>query len=118
MLWNRFASDSMSSAQGGSTDQSNALSADKGSDNSSNLQENNDGIISAVNKLAAELHTDVEIVKEVSAIPDARKRGSKGWYDGRVYLVLPNATSVDDAVATVLHEVVGHKGLRQLFGNR
>ncbi len=39
MLWNRFASDSMSSAQGGSTDQSNALSADKGSDNSSNTQE-------------------------------------------------------------------------------
>ena len=38
------------------------------------------------------------------------------WYDGRVYLVLPNATSVDDAVATVLHEVVGHKELRQLFG--
>ena len=33
-----------------------------------------------------------------------------------MYLVLPYATSVDDAVATVLHEVVGHKGLRQLFG--
>ncbi len=38
MLWNRFASDSMSSAQGGSTDQSNAPSADKGSNNSSNSQ--------------------------------------------------------------------------------
>lgn len=80
------------------------------------IQKVNSEIISAVNKLAAELHTDVEIVKEVSAIPDARKRGSKGWYDGRVHLVLPNATSVDDAVATILHEVVGHKGLRALFG--
>ena len=82
------------------------------------IQKVNSEIISAVNKLAAELHTDVEIVKEVSAIPDARKRGSKGWYDGRVHLVLPNTTSVDDAVATVLHEVVGHKGLRALFGER
>ena len=33
MLWNRFASDSASSAQGGSTDQSNALSESKGTNN-------------------------------------------------------------------------------------
>lgn len=79
----------------------------------------NDGITSAVNALAAELNTDVEIVNEVKDIPDVRKRGAKGWYEnGRVYIVLPNATSVDDAVETVLHEVVGHKGLRALFGER
>ncbi|MBR6806149.1 MAG: hypothetical protein IKM47_06515 [Bacteroidaceae bacterium] len=121
------------------------LSADKGSENISNSQEDNDirfrsvggnsgyvgysmskraaearvndGITSAVNALAAELNTDVEIVNEVKDIPDARKRGAKGWYEnGRVYIVLPNATSVDDAVETLLHEAVAHYGLRQLFG--
>lgn len=30
---------------------------------------------------------------------------------------IPNATGIDDAVETVLHEVVGHKGLRALFGD-
>lgn len=50
----------------------------------------------------------------MTSLNDARKRGSKGWYEnGKVYLVLPNATGVDDAVETVLHEVVGHKGLRK-----
>ena len=101
-----------SSERGGDNAQGNSDAQGEG------IQKVNSEIISAVNKLAAELHTDVEIVNEVSAIPDARKRGTKGWYDGRVYLVLPNATSVDDAVETVLHEVVGHKGLRQLFGDR
>lgn len=76
-------------------------------------------ITGAVNDLAAKLNTDVEIVHDVSTLPDARKRGSKGWYErGKVYVVLENADSVQDAVETVLHEVVGHKGLRALFGDR
>ena len=93
---------------------------------------------------AAGLNTEVEIVSEIEDVPDARRRGSKGWYEkaaskreqstgsldampsrsglreanGKVYLVLPNAEGVEDAVETVLHEVVGHKGLRRLFGEK
>ena len=29
---------------------------------------------------------------------------------------MPNTTSVEDAQATIFHEVVAHKGLRELFG--
>ena len=76
-------------------------------------------ITAAVERLSAELNTPVEIVTKLSTLPDGRKRASKGWYEGgRVYLVLPNAESVQDAVETVLHEVVGHRGLRALFGER
>ncbi|MBQ6694328.1 MAG: hypothetical protein IJN24_05605 [Bacteroidaceae bacterium] len=76
-------------------------------------------ITAAVERLSAELNTPVEIVTNLSTLPDGRKRASKGWYEGgRVYLVLPNAESVQDAVETVLHEVVGHRGLRALFGER
>ena len=76
-------------------------------------------ITSAVNDTAAELNTPVEIVSDIADVPDARRRSSKGWFsDGKVYVVLPNAEGVDDAVETVLHEVVGHKGLRRLFGEK
>ena len=37
---------------------------------------------------------------------------------GEVYLVLPNAENIADAQATVLHEVVAHKGLRGLLGEK
>ena len=49
----------------------------------------------------------------------SRMRGAKGWYDpktGQVVVVLPNAESTDDVEATILHEVVGHKGLQELVG--
>ena len=48
-----------------------------------------------------------------------RMRGAKGWYDpktGQVVVVLPNAESAGDVEATILHEVVGHKGLQELVG--
>lgn len=44
------------------------------------------------------------------------RRGGKGWYDpktGEVYIYTPNAVDATDAVKTILHEAVGHKGLRQ-----
>ena len=59
-------------------------------------------IASAVNDTAAGLNTGVEIVSDIAEVPDARRRGSKGWYEnGKVYLVLPNAEGVEDAVETV-----------------
>ena len=31
-------------------------------------------------------------------------------------VVLPNAESAEDVMATILHETVGHKGLREVVG--
>lgn len=84
-------------------------------------------ISSAVDELASGLHIPIHIIRDVNDITDddkdtqRKKRGSKGWYDmetGEVYLVLHNAESIADAQATILHEVVAHKGLRGLLGEK
>ena len=48
-------------------------------------------------------------------------RTDKGYYDpstGEMTICMDNVTDERDAIATVLHEAVGHKGLRELFGPR
>lgn len=48
-----------------------------------------------------------------------KKAQSKGWYDGKtgeIFIVLDKNVDVEDAVATVMHEVVAHKGLRDMLG--
>lgn len=45
----------------------------------------------------------------------------KGYYDtatGEVTICVDNVANMDDAMATVLHESVGHLGLRRLLGSR
>lgn len=83
-------------------------------------------IESSINDWSAKLNTPVRVIHDVDDITDtdenmlARKRDSKGWYDtstGEIVIVSPNSTSVGDAQRTFLHEVVGHHGLRELFGD-
>ena len=75
--------------------------------------------------MAEVLGEDVRIIQDTAEIEGrnesetSRMRGAKGWYDpktGQVVVVLPNAESADDVEATILHEVVGHKGLQELVG--
>ncbi|MCM1405759.1 MAG: hypothetical protein NC210_04975, partial [[Clostridium] fimetarium] len=75
--------------------------------------------------LAGRLHTPVRFIEDVSEITDRdreterKMRGANGWYDtatGEVVVVLPNCGNVADVEATIFHEVVGHKGLRELIG--
>lgn len=82
-------------------------------------------IISAVEELSSRLNTPVHIIRSLDELTDgaarraimAGRRGVKAWFtNGEVTLYLPHATSTDDARRSVLHEVVGHKGLRDLFG--
>ncbi len=83
--------------------------------------------VAAIDELASGLHIPIHIIRDVNDITNddkdtqRKKRGAKGWYDmdtGEVYLVLPNAESIADAQATILHEVVAHKGLRGLLGEK
>lgn len=83
-------------------------------------------IESSINDWSNKLNTPVWVIHDVDDIIDtdenmlARKRDSKGWYDtstGEIVIVSPNSTSVGDAQRTFLHEVVGHHGLRELFGD-
>ena len=75
--------------------------------------------------MAEALGEDVRVIHDTTEIEGRnesetnRMRGAKGWYDpktGQVVVVLPNAESADDVEATILHEVVGHKGLQELVG--
>ena len=77
-------------------------------------------------EVAGRLNIGVKVAHSTSEVgnENARRaiddgRNVKGWYDprtGEIVLYLPNATSAEDAVRTVLHEGVAHYGLRRMFG--
>ena len=77
---------------------------------------------SRVMQLANKLNTPVRIISdeaEIKALPTRRERRAKGWWSsrtGEVVVVLPNNVNVADVENTVVHEVVGHKGLRAFIG--
>lgn len=79
----------------------------------------------AVEQMGEKLHTNINIIEDVNEIThpnaeiEANRRRAKGWYDQltrQVYIVLPNNRDIDDAKVTVAHEVIAHKGLRELIG--
>ena len=88
-------------------------------------QENANMMRTTVQQMSEKLHTPIKIVEDVESIThqnasvQERRRNSKGWYDVRtseVVVVLPNNRDVEDVAATVMHETVAHKGLRELVG--
>ena len=82
---------------------------------------------SHIEKVAQKTGGKVQMVSSVdeitnkaarAAIEDGRK--ITGWYDektGEVHLYMPNIHDRYTAEKTIWHEVVGHKGMRELFGD-
>lgn len=71
----------------------------------------------AAEGLAARLGVAVRIVRAGDVRGEDAE--AKGWYDvttGEVVVVVDNNANAADVEATVLHEVIGHKGLRELVG--
>lgn len=80
-----------------------------------------------IEKVAQKTGANVNMVSSVdeitnkaakAAIDDGRK--ITGWYDektGEVHLYMPNIHDRYTAEKTIWHEVVGHKGMRELFGD-
>ena len=74
------------------------------------------------------LGADITIANTVEEVENSKSREAiengrnvKGWFEpstGKVVLYMPNIENEADAQATILHEIVGHKGLRELFGDR
>ncbi len=56
--------------------------------------------------------------REAIASGDGRYPGWYGEKSGKVYIYLPHVTDVKDIDETVVHEVVAHKGLRRLMGEK
>ena len=81
---------------------------------------------SHVEKVAQKTGGKVKMVSSVDEITNkaakaAIEEGRKitGWYDentGEVHLYMPNIHDRYTAEKTIWHEVVGHKGMRELFG--
>lgn len=79
-----------------------------------------------VEKVAQKTGAKVNMVSSVDEITNkaakaAVEEGRKitGWYDektGEVHLYMPNIHDRYTAEKTIWHEVVGHKGMRELFG--
>ncbi len=74
----------------------------------------------AANDLARQMHVEgeVDVVTSTDGLT-GRQAKTKGWYDvrtGKVTIVLPNNKNAADVRETVFHEVVAHKGLRNLVG--
>ena len=95
-------------------------------DETGNGNRTSQDIEAAATKLAESLGEKVRIVRDVNEIEHQTKkvqenqRRSKGWFNtgtGEIVVVLPNATGIEDVQATILHEAVGHKGLRELVGD-
>ena len=82
---------------------------------------------SHVEKVAQKTGGKVNMVSSVDEITNkaakaAIEEGRKitGWYDektGEVHLYMPNIHDRYTAEKTIWHEVVGHKGMRELFGD-
>lgn len=83
-------------------------------------------IIQTVEDLSDKLNTPIHIARSLDEIPDGSAKRAieegrkvKAWFDTgtrEIFFYIPNATDVNDAKVSILHEVVGHKGLRNLFG--
>lgn len=80
-----------------------------------------------IEKVAQKTGAKVNMVSSVDEITnkaakEAIEEGRKitGWYDektGEVHLYMPNIHDRYTAEKTIWHEVVGHKGMRELFGD-
>lgn len=83
-------------------------------------------VVKHIAEVAKKVGAKVQMVSSVDEITNkaakaAIEEGRKitGWYDektGEVHLYMPNIHDRYTAEKTIWHEVVGHKGMRELFG--
>lgn len=78
-------------------------------------------VVNTVREFARNLNTEVKIIYDTQQYPsNSRYRRAKGWFrpiSGEVTIVLSKHNSINDLKTTIIHEVVGHKGLRNLLGD-
>lgn len=82
-----------------------------------------------VSEWANKLGIDMVVLENLDEVTNSQAREAiesgdgryPGWYgekSGKVYIYLPHVTDVKDIDETVVHEVVAHKGLRRLMGEK
>lgn len=107
------------------------LFGSKDTDNQRNRQINRAEITETAEKMAENLNKKVKICQNADEISDPSVREAvkkaeaegrtptrKGWFNtrtGEIEVYAPAAENVEDVQKTVLHETVGHYGLRELL---
>lgn len=69
----------------------------------------------SVEETARKAGVDINIVSR-DEMPDGHRFAKGYWKNGKCYVCLENHNDAEDAARTVLHEGVGHEGLRRLVG--
>ena len=109
------------------TSQSNGTHRDSKALTSESVTDS-ESMSAAVRTVADELNTPVTILTSESDLDASglsekvrqrlKEEGNGLYIDGRVYVYLPNCHDAGEAARVVLHEVVGHLGLRELIGEQ
>lgn len=78
---------------------------------------------SEAERLSVELNTPVRIItdsEEAASLPMVRQRRAKGFWSEKdgIVVILSNHKDVADVAGTVLHEIIGHDGLRIKRGKK
>ena len=135
ILWNRFASDSepFSTAQSDAPSAANIVkdfenptpsdadrrrreATESARYNASDYRRSVSSRRLAAEKTANGLGVKVSYVSRAE-MPENGRHAAGYWKDGQIYVCLENNIDAEDAVKTVLHEAVGHNGLRRLVGS-
>ena len=135
ILWNRFASDSepFSTAQSDAPSAANIVkdfenptpsdadrrrreATESARYNASDYRRSVSSRRLAAEKTANGLGVKVRYVSRAE-MPENGRHAAGYWKDGQIYVCLENNIDAEDAVKTVLHEAVGHNGLRRLVGS-
>ena len=94
----------------------------------SEAEQKREAILAKVKEWEEKTGVKVEVVERPSQVRNKAVRAAiaagetvKGWYGNKtkkVFIYLPNMESVDDVTETFVHEVVAHKGLNALLGEK
>ena len=71
----------------------------------------------AAEETASAIGVKVEYISR-DEMPKGHENAKGMWKDGKIYIALENHPDANDVRRTVLHEAVGHEGLRRLVGER
>ena len=129
----RLAENSNGSSDLVPTRPEDAFRGSKDTDNQRNRQINRAEITETAEKMAENLNKKVKICQNADEISDESVKAAvkkaeaegrtptrKGWFNtrtGEIEVYAPAAENVEDVQKTVLHETVGHYGLRELLSD-
>ncbi|MDR2472861.1 MAG: hypothetical protein LBD53_04745, partial [Tannerella sp.] len=128
-----YTADKTDAAAGQTTPTNDSVFGGKGTNKNSEKQEKGKKLSRGEEQMLDRMKRITEFVARFNVKIDIRRdsyyeehppsnprlRTEKGWYNpktGQIVVNIDRSTSYEDAIETVLHEAVGHHGMRQIVG--